>query len=245
MTPHLPFSAGCAWLLAAHLAGSALANPVQQQLMQRLQQMDADGDQRLSYQEIADGFQANKPQMKTRFKKADKNGNGVIDRDELPPLWFNKLDLDNNGSVPFEEYLVARTAKAREFVAEADRNRDGTITIEEFNRGVQTAVADAGATYDEMADAYSQRGPRRNELFRGLDVDNSGSIAPAEWPDANSFSAVDTDRDGAISRSEFMSAHYHITKNLVAASDLNRDGRVTVAEIQEALRRHVAARGQR
>jgi Ca2+-binding EF-hand superfamily protein len=217
----------------------------QQELLAQLQRMDTNHDQKLSYAEIAEGFQARVPRLVEQFKQADRNGDGVVDRSELSPLLFNRFDLDGSGKIYPEEYYVAESAKARDFVVKADRNRDGQITLEEFNRGLQTAAAETGFTYDEMARAYSQNGARRKQLFDAIDSDKNGWITSEEWPHPPSFSNIDKSRDGRIGFFEFMGAHYSITRQLVVAADLNRDGRVTYAEVTQGMQRLAAAQAGR
>ena len=214
----------------------AAGPPVPDEVLQKLQAMDTDHDNRLSYEEIAHGYYANVKNLTARFSQLDANGNGIIDRGEVGPVVFSRLDLDGNGSVRPDEFMAASSARARDFVVKSDTNKDGYITVDELTAGVKTAVDSAGATYDEMAGAYNQRGPRRTQLFRALDQSGDGSLEAAEWPDARSFAAVDTTHDGRISGEEFMAAHAAVTAALVKAVDLNRDGKVTVAEVRRYAR---------
>ena len=246
MTRRLAAIAG--WVLAVG-CGMAVSAPAQsgvsRPVLEKLQQMDTDQDQRLSYAEIAAGFEANTPNMMARFRQLDANGNGVLDKDELPARRFTMLDLDKNGSVSADEFLVANSMQARDLVLRSDANRDGYITLEELQGGVQQSVADASSTYEEVAEAYAKNPQARQRLFTMLDTDKSGSIQSSEWPVPNTFGAVDGNKDGAISREEFMAAHYEVTKAIVVATDLNKDGRVTVAEVRQGVRRAAAEHQRR
>ena len=207
-----------------------------QPLLQKLQEMDANKDGQLSYEEIVNGYNINTPNMLEFFKRRDANGNGVIDKDEIPARRFSKLDLNGNGSITSEEFLVANSKKASDFVVRADSNRDGMITSDELGQGLRQAAADASVTYDEIAAAYYKNPAKRKRLFTLLDVDSGGSIEPAEWPDAKTFPAADANADGRISEQEFMEAHAEVTKALVMATDLNKDGRISVAEVRRSLK---------
>ena len=205
-------------------------------MLQKLQAMDLNRDGQLSYEEIANGFNANTPKMIELFKKIDANGNDVIDKGELPARQFNRFDLDGNGSITPEEYGVAKSKRASDFVVRTDINRDGMITSEELGQGLRREVADANATYDDLATVYHNNPAMRKKLFTWFDVDSGGYIEPTEWPDAKTLSAADSNADGKISEEEFMAAHATVTTALVMATDLNKDGRITLAEVRKSLK---------
>lgn len=96
------------------------------------------------------------------FAKMDKNGNGVIDRDEFhgPTNLFDRIDTDHSGTLSKDE-LKTFHAQHRpgpgnldEHFKEMDKNGNGVIDKDEF------------------------RGPP--ELFAKIDTDNSGTLSKEE-----------------------------------------------------------------
>ncbi len=90
----------------------------------------------------------------------DKNGNGVIDKDEFkgPAEMFAKIDADNSGTITKEEFLTYLRKNAvgnmEERFKQMDKNGNGVIDKDEF------------------------KGPA--EMFAKIDADNSGTITKEE-----------------------------------------------------------------
>ena len=108
-----------------------------------------------------------------------------------------------------------------------DLDRNGTVSPAELNAARQKAAA-----------ALGQR--RAEAMFAELDTDKNGSLTPAEFA---RVVAVDTSKlppapllkfdsngDGSISRAEFAAG----TGADFARTDLNKNGIVSVAELQAA-----------
>jgi len=224
--------------LLALLAGwtPAIAEKMSaQQVQARLEQMDVDKDQRLSYQEIIDGYGAKQSGRLKYFQKLDKDGSGAIEPAELPKgRKMEKLDINKNGAVNKEEFLIAHSTRMREFVMETDTDRDGFVTSDELGKKVMAMAENASTSYEEIANAYMANPGRRQKLFRKLDRDDSGSIDAKEWPDANTFGAADQDGNGQIGNDEFMNAHAKVSQALLESLDSNRDGKISGLEFRKA-----------
>ncbi|KAA2285043.1 EF-hand domain-containing protein [Arenimonas fontis] len=113
-------------------------------------------------------------QAEARFAEADKDGDGRLDKVE------------------------AQAAFGDRFVARFDRmdgDGDGELTPDEMRR------AHRGLRHGHRRMAYSAG------LWRGMDDDGDGLISRAELGDkmprlAEDFAAIDSDRDGKLSRGE-------------------------------------------
>ena len=113
---------------------------------------------------------------RNRFQNMDRNGNGVIERDE----WNgNRAAFDNQ-----------------------DWNRDGVLSGAELEPGARGAGRRAvEASFNpEAPETWTE------ETFRVMDRNRDNRITSSEWfHNANYFRRADRDRDGALSLSEFTS----------------------------------------
>jgi Ca2+-binding EF-hand superfamily protein len=157
------------------------------------------------------------------LKDHDKNGDGFLQRDELPPAYRAAFDR-------------------------VDTNKDGKISREELSQGVahlrpRRRPSDLIYMLVELSedDQECQREVQRAyEILRRLDRNKDGKIDADELKAgrehvANNrvdfiFKQLDTNKDGRISREE---AKGHILANF-AELDLNRDGFIDRAELQKA-----------
>ena len=157
------------------------------------------------------------------WKEHDKNGDGFLQRDELPPAY--------------------RAAFER-----VDTNKDGKISREELAQGVahlrpRRRPSDLIYMLVEMSDSdeESQREVQRAyEILRRLDQNKDGKIDADELKAgrehiANTrvdflFKQLDANKDGRISREE---AKGHIHANF-AEIDVNGDGFMDRAELLKA-----------
>jgi Ca2+-binding EF-hand superfamily protein len=169
-------------------------------------------------------------QQSIRFASMDANSDGVITRKE----W--------NGS-------------DRSFRVH-DWNRDGVLSGDEVRAGARRANANEDefdyAEREYPYDDWTARG------FSALDHNNDNRIGREEWHfDVETFRRADHDRDGALSRAEFLGennqdddrgdrfdnldtnndgrvsrAEWHGTAERFDALDDNRDGALTRAEVR-------------
>jgi Ca2+-binding EF-hand superfamily protein len=105
----------------------------------RFQEMDRNGDGRVSLAEYVAFFGEGSPQRRRyveyEFRKYDRNGDGFITREEhFTPVTlrdrFRALDQNGDGKVSLSEFLDAKI-----LFEPLDRNHDGFLTLEEYLYG--------------------------------------------------------------------------------------------------------------
>ena len=172
------------------------------------------------------------------------------------------------------ETQTTRGRFAERFLAEFDLNHDGKVTRDEFNKAVaqEFYAASHGAqtmTEDQFIAARTKDLRQRVvELFRRSDWNGDGKLSFDEFsaPERSRFEQMDRDATGTVMCSA-RRADYDARQqpprdansyrggrgtggsrgrsSLCAEADLNRDGKVTRAELDTALRQQfqTAARG--
>jgi len=168
------------------------------------------------------------------LKKADKNNDGKISKEEVPAeAWarLSKADTNNDGAVSKEELASHGGPRGSEgpgkgeFFAKADKNGDGKITKEE-------APADAWARLSK-ADKNNDGAVSKEELAGALaGRGGPGAGGPQGGPGAL-FSRYDTDKDGKLSKTEVPAEMW----DKLSKADENADGLVTEKELEGAYRR--------
>lgn len=135
---------------------------------------------------------------------------------------FRRLDRNGDGVVAFEEFVRA----SDEHLARMDANGDGNIGRDEF-----------------MAYHAAEAKRRIERLFAELDTDRSGRLVPAELKgraEAQRLLACDADKDGAITREEYLDCRRRIAERwmqrIFAKYDRNGDGFIGREERVAALR---------
>jgi Ca2+-binding EF-hand superfamily protein len=187
-----------------------------------------------------------------RFRGMDRNGDGVITRDE----WrgnaqaFARHDRNGDGILSGDELQDDRSdwSRTRRFDA-LDVNHDGRISRQEWQQTADTfdwldRNGDGQLTRAELLGEAETEPPAN--LFDSLDTDNNGRVTRDEWRwSRRSFEMRDVNGDGALSPAEL---------NQAAASEQSqayrvgherglRDGRQAGRE--DASRQHWDLEGQR
>ena len=128
--------------------------------------------------------------------------------------------------------LPARPARVDGGVMRYDANKDGSVTVEEWNAGQQARF--------KRLDANGDGKLSKEELFaRTPAVGNS--VLPTDrqaGQQSNYFLLLDTDKDGFVALAEFMAGN----ERNFARCDLDKNGRIDKAECRQALQRKPAAR---
>jgi Ca2+-binding EF-hand superfamily protein len=184
-----------------------------------------------------------------RFQNLDRNGNGVIEREE----WngnrtsFENQDWNGDGVLSGEEVRPGAARGARraaeinfnpdapetwteETFRQMDRNRDNRLTSSEWFHSAnyfRRADRDRDGTLSlsEFTSTSTTSG-NRDSRFDSLDVNRNGRVERGEWQgSADAFDWLDRNGDNVLNRSEVVgegSARFDSFTNL----DTNRDGTV-------------------
>jgi hypothetical protein len=150
-----------------------------------------------------------------RFQNMDRNGNGVIEREE----WngnrqsFDNQDWNGDGVLSGEEVQPGAQRGRR---GAAIGNRDDRFDTLDTNgndrieRGEWQGTRDAFAWLDRNNDNVLSRaevggeGSGRFDSFTSIDTNRDGTIRPDEWRwSRRLFNQYDTDSDGFLTRREF------------------------------------------
>jgi Ca2+-binding EF-hand superfamily protein len=94
-------------------------------------------------------------------QRFDKNGNGTVELTELPERmqkWLAKADTNNDGKITVEELKAHAQARRDEMFKRADKNNDGALSADEVGR--------------------------RWERLQVADADHNGSVTRAELDQA-------------------------------------------------------------
>ncbi len=164
-----------------------------------------------------------KPSMEDLFARADKNEDGVLTEDEVPPqIWerLSEADTDSSGDVTLEELTAFKPEGGPHGGPEEghgdgdpfscfDQDNDGVLTEDELPEEVWGRISAAdtdgdGAISAEELAAYKPEPPSREDLFARLDADGDGALTEVELPPEvwERLSPADTDGDGSITLDE-------------------------------------------
>jgi Ca2+-binding EF-hand superfamily protein len=164
-------------------------------------------------------------QMASRFRALDRNGDGVVTRDEWrgADRAFRNHDWNGDGVLSGDEVRAGRQAPdspsgehiawTEEQFQQLDRNHDGRLSRHEWNFDQ--------ARFDR-ADHDGNGQVTRSEFLGGVDMDDE--------PAGLRFERLDANADNRITRDEWRSSLESFN-----ARDVNQDGVLTRRELEEDL----------
>lgn len=143
-----------------------------------------------------------------RFSRLDRNGNGLISRDE----WdgdrrsFDGLDDNGNGALSRDEFLEAGPEARKALFKRHDMNGNGVITRTEWKGDRQSFTRlDANDDGKLMPEEFVKRYHNLEQNFSGMDKDNNGWLSRKEWRgEAKGFDHLDNNHDNQVSLAEFV-----------------------------------------
>lgn len=193
--------------------GPGTGEPAQRPALDKLlAEADANGDGKLDFAEV----HAKMPRFpEERFKALDKNGNGSLEKDEIPR---------RGGHVP---------GPVLDHLRAADTNQDRRVSRAEFEAQFPQAPAERFAMLDRNGDGFLDRQDRPElpgQEIRGeaaADNDNSGARAYL----AKLMRDDDTNQDGQLTLAEVLAAKPGFPESVYHSLDRNRDGMLSEADI--------------
>lgn len=190
---------------------------------------------------------------KKEFAQHDKNGNGVIEREEIYAsleAQFKKMDRDNNGKITMDDVLAPELHREiREGMSKKpfhelmpeDVNTDGSVTLAEYRDFVGSKLRKEPITLEEYCSRMEEscrRGFAKVDGNRNGVIDEDELLAALEVE----FKKRDRDKDGKISMDDVLTRDLHekmredmLKKpfHALVPEDLNKDGSATAAEYQD------------
>jgi Ca2+-binding EF-hand superfamily protein len=169
-------------------------------------QIDADGDDKLTQQDVDLHTLMEKIQFRsiamnfvTRF---DLDGDGAVTEDEIRRakryelrILRGRMVANQTPPASVDEVMQAQIDSAVRSVMAMDADKDGKVDYSEASKFSQPGVK-PGTSYHE------QSGRARRALT--LDSESKGAVTPADYQGAGEalFRKIDSDRDGKISQQE-------------------------------------------
>lgn len=139
---------------------------------------------------------------------------------------FNKLDINEDGMLSFDEMLSPALLRAEKKLSKKDTDEDGFISFEEYITTQNGTKPDLSEIADEIvqcvADVKAETG---NDDIEVPSADQFKSLE-------EKFSAIDTSGDGLISLDELQAKVTEKITNAFNNKDANEDGFVSEEEFK-------------
>jgi len=222
--------------------------------------LDTNDDEHLSIEEFTADWPAPEAvkQGTEVFQIIDRDGDDKMTVDELKskPMRavYLLMDLNADGVLTFREFSLgsigsASAARTRRVFTSTDRNRDQTVSYEEFHDRPREAWfhsidlnGDGEMSLEEFARDNArlvQNGSHR-EAFGAIDRNGDGKVQMAEycqrvWHPQTAFRGLDRDGDDALVLREFVPRggdrnDVQKATDVFAIIDRDRDGKLTLEE---------------
>jgi Ca2+-binding EF-hand superfamily protein len=171
--------------------------------------LDTNQDGRISAQEVA-----GRPELAKAFASMDLNHDGYLSNSEVQTLWQQRIAATN---------ARQRAARIARF-DKADTNKDGKLTLAEAKAGMP-AVARTFTALDAKKVGYLTRDQvaAAGQLFTRIE------IGQMRQRNAQAFAALDTNKDGKLSKVELEAKMPRLAKSF-AFLDENHDGFLSSTE---------------
>lgn len=171
-------------------------------LAEILRDSDTDGDGQVTFEEMQMARPLLTPEQFARF---DKNGDGVLTREDLPAPPDNSLerlvrlldaaDANEDGVVTFDELQAVAGNLTQEAFGRLDRNHDGIITSADLREGPPADPREALLALIRLADSdhdgqvtfedvQAVNPEITTETFAEFDVNGDGVLSILDLPDA-------------------------------------------------------------
>lgn len=177
------------------------------------------------------------------FKRADKNGDGKLTKDEVPEqIWgrISRLDKDEDGAVSEEEAKAGRPPGGPgkggpgggEFLKRADKNGDGNLSKDELPEQAWARMSrldknnDDVISKEEMQAAFAAMGGGKG---KGKGKDGKGKGGAQMGGPGAVFGRYDENKDGRIGESEVPAEMW----SRLRKADTNADGLVSKEELEK------------
>ena len=182
------------------------------------------------------------------IKRFDKNGDGVLTKDELPPRLaqaFDRIDANKDGKLDRQEVAAllrvlrqrgAGGAQAEQAVKRIldrfDTDKDGKISRAEARQGPLARNFDRlDVNKDGFLDRQELLRALRSGLFGG---GRPGGGRPGAGRGGVDFDSLDKDADGRLTRQELKGTPYF---DKFGAIDTNKDGKIDPREFAAYLKK--------
>ncbi len=180
-----------------------------------------------------------------RFETMDKNGNGNVNRAEylaFGRLLFRRIDRNNDKRLTRAELRRGPAGPGPRRTADQNQGLPPPGLGQRSGRGSRRSDA-ARAAFAQIdrdhdgAITKAELDAARRTAFARLDSDGNGRLTAAEVVilrgkgSERRFLQMDKDRNGIVSRAEFLAAG----RSLLKLADRNRDGQITLREFRRVV----------